>query len=639
MQTSRCTTRRRLGLLICYFLISSTTQPVLAQISSQTNVTASYDFEEGFGNWFADNGVWQVGAPAASPDSSHSSDMVAGTVLSGMYPPRAQSRLVSPPIALPDSIALQGNSLQLTFKHWYTFNSQDEGRLQISVEGADWSDFPDLDPLTGTNHGWKGSPSLDLTRYAGQEIKIAFLFTSSDANVELGWYIDDVFIQEIPPRVFDGNEDFSDPVRDWTVEGGSWEFGTPNGAGHPAFAQNGIAATVLNGIYANESGRLISPELVIPSDSLAGRLRVRFDHQFDFAPGDTGFVQLSVNNGAWQNLGAGFHGFSGPWTQYVATHLPAQLVEGDRIRFAFLLAIGSNAASHNGWRIDNVSISTIMTGIYGPFDADSSITERIGPEAHSPEAGIEWFSDNGLWEVGTPASGPGSGYKDSLAAGTNLNGAYTNGAYSRFVSPPLQITDASFGLSFWHWFDFEPGDYGIVQISVNYGKWIDLSSQPFTFSSGGWSFYQIFDVAGEIAGQVNESEITGGTIRIGFLFTSQQTGNTRAGWYLDDIELKGLLFTSNEYDEQPRTATLDQNFPNPFNPSTTIGFTIEASERVSLKIYDLLGREVATLLDSEFLTAGAHNYTWHAGRQASGVYLYKLETATSTMIRRMHLVK
>ncbi len=70
---------------------------------------------------------------------------------------------------------------------------------------------------------------------------------------------------------------------------------------------------------------------------------------------------------------------------------------------------------------------------------------------------------------------------------------------------------------------------------------------------------------------------------------------------------------------------LHQNYPNPFNPKTTIEFALPYSGVVSLKIYNILGEEVATLV-SEKLAAGNYNYDWDAGGLASGVYFYRLQT-------------
>ena len=89
----------------------------------------------------------------------------------------------------------------------------------------------------------------------------------------------------------------------------------------------------------------------------------------------------------------------------------------------------------------------------------------------------------------------------------------------------------------------------------------------------------------------------------------------------------------------PSGFTLLQNYPNPFNPSTVIQFTLSAPTRVSLKVFNLLGQEVATLLD-ESRTAGAYRVTFNAGSLASGVYFYRLSTAAGqSATQRMLLLK
>jgi predicted esterase len=78
----------------------------------------------------------------------------------------------------------------------------------------------------------------------------------------------------------------------------------------------------------------------------------------------------------------------------------------------------------------------------------------------------------------------------------------------------------------------------------------------------------------------------------------------------------------------PQGVSLDQNFPNPFNPVTAIRFGLPEVSHVTLTIYDVVGREVATLVNDQ-LTAGYHEYTWNADGVASGAYLYRIN-ATST---------
>lgn len=88
----------------------------------------------------------------------------------------------------------------------------------------------------------------------------------------------------------------------------------------------------------------------------------------------------------------------------------------------------------------------------------------------------------------------------------------------------------------------------------------------------------------------------------------------------------------------PTAVTLSQNYPNPFNPGTTFTFTLPAETRVSLKVYNLVGTEVATVLE-EVRDAGTHRIAWNASQLSSGIYLYKLQANGKTLTRQMTLLK
>ena len=81
-----------------------------------------------------------------------------------------------------------------------------------------------------------------------------------------------------------------------------------------------------------------------------------------------------------------------------------------------------------------------------------------------------------------------------------------------------------------------------------------------------------------------------------------------------------------------------QNYPNPFNPSTTIKFAVKRSTRVELKIYDILGRLVKTLVDEPY-PAGYHNIVFNAGNLASGLYFYEIRMADFSDVRKALLLK
>ncbi|MGC8858889.1 MAG: T9SS type A sorting domain-containing protein, partial [Ignavibacteria bacterium] len=88
----------------------------------------------------------------------------------------------------------------------------------------------------------------------------------------------------------------------------------------------------------------------------------------------------------------------------------------------------------------------------------------------------------------------------------------------------------------------------------------------------------------------------------------------------------------------PMEYRLSQNYPNPFNPVTKISFDIPKQGLVTLKVYDVLGREVRTLIN-EVKNAGSYTVDFNASELASGVYFYKLEVNGFTDVKRMMLIK
>jgi hypothetical protein len=97
------------------------------------------------------------------------------------------------------------------------------------------------------------------------------------------------------------------------------------------------------------------------------------------------------------------------------------------------------------------------------------------------------------------------------------------------------------------------------------------------------------------------------------------------------IEDEGSLLSPNSYN-------LAQNYPNPFNPVTTIKYSIPESGNVSLKVYDILGNEVASLVNEE-KTRGVHSVTFDASDLSSGVYFYKIHSGSLTSTKKMLLLK
>jgi hypothetical protein len=125
--------------------------------------------------------------------------------------------------------------------------------------------------------------------------------------------------------------------------------------------------------------------------------------------------------------------------------------------------------------------------------------------------------------------------------------------------------------------------------------------------------------------------------------------NERRGFAVGDSGT--ILFTANggvtsvtDPSFLPRELVLYQNFPNPFNPTTTITYTLSSQERervrsqLTLKVYDLLGREVATLVNG-VEEPGSKSVEWNAAGMASGVYFYRLSTAGFTQTKKLILAR
>ncbi|MBE2280463.1 MAG: T9SS type A sorting domain-containing protein [Ignavibacteriaceae bacterium] len=89
----------------------------------------------------------------------------------------------------------------------------------------------------------------------------------------------------------------------------------------------------------------------------------------------------------------------------------------------------------------------------------------------------------------------------------------------------------------------------------------------------------------------------------------------------------------------PSEYALHQNYPNPFNPETILSFSLPSEINVSLKVYDILGNEVASLINNELYQAGNHRISFNAVNLASGMYIYKISTANFTAAKRMLLMK
>ena len=168
--------------------------------------------------------------------------------------------------------------------------------------------------------------------------------------------------------------------------------------------------------------------------------------------------------------------------------------------------------------------------------------------------------------------------------------------------------------------------------------------------------WRLIDVEGELSFEVFRMEGSSGFLvtvygadvtRRGdeFIFEDHSTDPGKTYRYQVVIFEDGEAVTSFETTvaTPSLTLTLDQNYPNPFNPSTRIDFVADKEQRVSLRVYDITGRLVTTLIDREML-AGTHSEVWdgrdaNGNAVASGTYFFRLKAGTRTLTRKAVLLK
>ncbi len=154
---------------------------------------------------------------------------------------------------------------------------------------------------------------------------------------------------------------------------------------------------------------------------------------------------------------------------------------------------------------------------------------------------------------------------------------------------------------------------------------------------------------------LKNSETNGEFVTIGFVegagnsnavknysFTDKSTNQGKYAYRLKQIDIDGKFTYSNsiqvDVNNMPSNYELSQNYPNPFNPSTTISFSLPVSNFVTLKIYDILGNEITTLVNEQ-LKAGNHIYEFNASNLSSGVYFYRLQYQGNSIVKKMQLLK
>jgi hypothetical protein len=311
--------------------------------------------------------------------------------------------------------------------------------------------------------------------------------------------------------------------------------------------------------------------------------------------------------------------------------------------FGFVLTENSPNKKTSGTNsgISNNPITVFGPPIMSPLTvlAESFESTTFPPDGWikiTPTGGTGWNRQvNGLTPIPgftggyitvPPGGGQGVAFCNYLTGGTTSCDQW-------LISPKLSNIQPGDSLSFWLRKTGGFLDNFTVKISTTdptvAGLNVLVYANTFQPFDSGWVQYK-FDIGSLVP--------PGYYIYIGFREWVLNPVSEGASFSLDLVSSTAQVIGIRNENITASTYKLNQNYPNPFNPSTSIEFAVAGKGFVSLKVFDILGKEVATLVN-EVKDAGTYSLNFNAAKLTSGVYFYRLQTDKFTDMKSMVLVK
>ncbi len=390
------------------------------------------------------------------------------------------------------------------------------------------------------------------------------------------------------------------------------------------------AATVTMGVSISRGWNLISNPVTnpIPGDSVKQLYPTSINpYAFEFSGGYVQSFRLINGKGYWEKFP---DSLSNVITGTTRTHDSISVVAGWNI-------IGTISNAVDTSTIVSVPPGLRVSGWFGYSGGYTAVAQLIpgngywvkssgagkfvlaNPLLGSP-AKVQVHGESAVDGLNTLTVTDSRDNSQTLYFGTDANGAVPVAMYAMPPVPPAGAFDAR----------FETSDGGsmvrthaaTVSDAVEFSVAVQSDAYPLIVTwkiKGGTALYELMDRRGGLV--FRTKEMTGeGTIKI----TSS------------DVHAFSVRLIGNQH--LPEQFVLSQNYPNPFNPVTTISFSIPHSSFVTLKVFDVLGREVATLVE-EPMVPGNYTARFDAGDLASGVYLYRLTSGSNSETRKLLLMK
>ncbi|MBD3219987.1 T9SS type A sorting domain-containing protein [bacterium] len=284
---------------------------------------------------------------------------------------------------------------------------------------------------------------------------------------------------------------------------------------------------------------------------------------------------------------------------------------------------------------DEMELATAWTVGADDDNASTGIWERADPQPTSSSGYTVQLGDDHTPDPGTQC------WVTGALAGSGAGSFDVDGGKTTLYSPVFDLAGGmDVQIAYWRYYSNNRGnapsqDDWIVDISNDGGQtWTSVENT--SVSNTTWQ---------QIAIELDDYFAVPDQVQLRFVASDEGDGSLVEAM-VDDFTLVGTFLDPTAADDMPGIElefALAQNHPNPFNPVTTVSFSLDRAGPAALRVFDTRGRLVRTLV-SEDLPAGAHEVTWRGddegGRPvASGVYFYRLEAGDQQASRRMLLVK
>ena len=490
----------------------------------------------------------------------------------------------------------------------YTDGGGDMSRYTGGTYAHQGSAAADIQDNTGTASSFYHTGSYDVSGYTSLEVEFWFYAVSMEAN-------EDFWVQY--------------------YDGATWQT---------------VASYAQGGGFANNT--FYSKIVSIPAGSYNYPTNAKLRFQCD-ASGNSDDVYID------EITFRGFGGGGGNPTPPVAA-FTADVTSGTAPLAVQFTDQSTNSPTSWSWTFGDGGTSTTQSPSHtyaaaGTYTVAMTATNGDGNDTMTKNNYIIVTSGGGggQWVAITYddfESGMGS-YTDG---GSDMS-RYTGGTYAHQGSAAADIQDNSgTGSSFTHTNSYDVSGYVDLEVefwfyAVGLANNEDFWVQYFdgsawqtiaSFARGAdFNLNTFYNVTVSIpAGSYNYA----GNAKLRFMCDAS---SNRDDVYIDEIEFRGLtaggasegLLAGKNLD-LPTAFAVSQNYPNPFNPLTKIDFALPGATRVSVVVYDVKGRLMATLADENY-PAGLHSVTWDATRYASGTYFYRVQTRDNVSIGKMMLVK